>query len=638
LPEETACQAAGHRDTQSDVRFIGWIAAALLLSAVTASAATFTVDSTVDDVDVLPGDGLCRTAADACTLRAAIQETNALTGPDRVVLPPGTYVLTLPGAQENGGATGDLDVTGTLELVGSGATSTIVDAARLDRVIEFLPPGLAYRLTVTGLTLQHGSEPIGAGGGLFSLFGDVSISDCIVQDNLGNVGGGLYFEWAADIVRTIVRRNVAIAGGGLRGYRDVTITESTITDNYAHTGLGGGIFHVGDGELHIDRSTISGNHAVTDGGGIATASEEFVVTSSTISGNEAGRDGGGIWQGAIYDEPDGGVDDSAPLDLRNVTIVGNRSDADGNGTGDGGGIYARGITGVLLRNAIVAGNVDDGGEAPDCGGTAVAASGRNLVQSTTGCTLSGNTGGVTSGIDPALSALADHGGPTLTHAPLANSPVIDAASELIPGTAGPSCEPIDQRGRLRPQGARCDLGAHEVDGDLCGALAVGCTSPQARGAKLGIKTTSAGTKLAWSWRGAIPSPADLGTPLAGTNYVVCVYETVAGAEHAVLTGVLPGGTCDPGPCWKPSADGFTFKNHAGTPSGFVDARLRGNATRPGSLALKARGPSFLAPTLPLGLDPQVVVQLKRMDAPACWEARFSAAKRNDGSAFTAQSE
>jgi hypothetical protein len=619
------------------MRRIGWIVGALLLSTVTASAATFTVDSTLDAVDALPGDGICRTAGDTCTLRAAIQETNALPGPDRVNLPPGAYVLTLPGAGEDAGATGDLDVTGTLELVGSGAASTIIDAGDLDRAIEFIGIPLTNRLTLAGLTIQHGSTPIGAGGGVFAEFGDVLIMDCVVQDNLGNVGGGLYFEFNAEIVRTVIRRNEGIAGAGLRAYRDITIVDSTIADNRTNQGLGGGILHSGDGELHIDRSTISGNHALTHGGGVATASEEFLVRNSTISGNDADGDGGGSWQDAAYAEDDG-TDASAPIDLRNVTVVGNRSDADGDGAGDGGGIYARSVTGVLLRNSIVAGNSDAGGEAPDCGGMPVAASGRNLLQSVVGCTVTGDTDAVTSGVDPALAALADNGGSTFTHAPLANSPAIDAGSDLVPGTAGPSCEPSDQRGRVRPQGQRCDLGAYEVDTDLCGSVAVGCTSAAARGAKLGIKTTAKGAKLAWSWRGAISSPADLGTPLAGSNYVVCVYETVAAAEHPVFAGVLPGGTCDPGPCWKTSVGALAFKNRAGTPSGFVQASLRAAAAHPGKLALKAKGPALLAPVLPLAVDPHVLVQLKRMDAAACWEARFSAAKRNDASTFAAQSE
>ncbi len=42
--------------------------------------ATFTVDSTGDAGDATPGDGICATAGGACTLRAAVQESNTQAG------------------------------------------------------------------------------------------------------------------------------------------------------------------------------------------------------------------------------------------------------------------------------------------------------------------------------------------------------------------------------------------------------------------------------------------------------------------------------------------------------------------------------------------------------------------------------
>src|SRR5688500_7781830 len=73
--------------------------------------ANFAVTSTADAVDVTPGDGQCLTDANECTLRAAIQETNALSGPDMITLWAGTYTLALAGAGEDAAATGDLDIT-----------------------------------------------------------------------------------------------------------------------------------------------------------------------------------------------------------------------------------------------------------------------------------------------------------------------------------------------------------------------------------------------------------------------------------------------------------------------------------------------------------------------------------------------
>lgn len=48
------------------------------------AASTYTVDSTGDEPDDNPGDNVCHTAADTCTLRAAIQEVNAGTGGDTI--------------------------------------------------------------------------------------------------------------------------------------------------------------------------------------------------------------------------------------------------------------------------------------------------------------------------------------------------------------------------------------------------------------------------------------------------------------------------------------------------------------------------------------------------------------------------
>src|SRR5919198_5138806 len=71
-----------------------------------AAAADFVVNSNVDETDANPGDGLCETARGECTLRAAIQEANALEGVDTITIPEGTYTLSIPGAGEDLATTG----------------------------------------------------------------------------------------------------------------------------------------------------------------------------------------------------------------------------------------------------------------------------------------------------------------------------------------------------------------------------------------------------------------------------------------------------------------------------------------------------------------------------------------------------
>src|SRR5436309_2887718 len=114
-----------------------WFAVALFVGArPAAEAATFTVDSVFDEVDAAPGDGHCATAGSKCTLRAAIEETNALAGADAINLPAGTYLITIAGAGEDLAATGDLDITGSVSIVGAGAATTTVDGNHLDRVFQ----------------------------------------------------------------------------------------------------------------------------------------------------------------------------------------------------------------------------------------------------------------------------------------------------------------------------------------------------------------------------------------------------------------------------------------------------------------------------------------------------------------------
>src|SRR5438552_177020 len=99
-------------------------------------ATPFLVNSTDDAPDAIPGDGICAKLTGVCTLRAAIMEANMLPGTDTVTLPAGIYRLTIPGAGEDLGATGDLDILDDLFLIGAGASSTVIDAGGLDRVID----------------------------------------------------------------------------------------------------------------------------------------------------------------------------------------------------------------------------------------------------------------------------------------------------------------------------------------------------------------------------------------------------------------------------------------------------------------------------------------------------------------------
>src|SRR4051812_44147113 len=115
-----------------------------------AQAASFTVNDTRDLVDLTPGDGICdadETAAVACTLRAAVQETNGLNdiAPSHTInLPAGTYSI----------SNGPLVVTWNLELIGAGTRGTIINrpaAAAASRIFELEGSDVNIsRVTISG--------------------------------------------------------------------------------------------------------------------------------------------------------------------------------------------------------------------------------------------------------------------------------------------------------------------------------------------------------------------------------------------------------------------------------------------------------------------------------------------------------
>src|SRR5688500_1870304 len=124
---------------------VGLIAVALF---ATRADAQFVVDTTVDEVDATPGDGICATAAGACSLRAALVEANVRVENSSISLPSGVYVL----------ARGSLGISAlrTLTIAGAGATSTIIDGNGLSTVFSTSPAapfGGAGTLTVSGVTV-----------------------------------------------------------------------------------------------------------------------------------------------------------------------------------------------------------------------------------------------------------------------------------------------------------------------------------------------------------------------------------------------------------------------------------------------------------------------------------------------------
>jgi hypothetical protein len=335
------------------------LAAALAAAAGPAAPAGATVFRTTTAADLLSGE-----CASVCSLRDAIVAANASPGADVVLLRAGSYLLTLPGSGEDAGAAGDLDVADALTLVGAGASTTLVDAAGIDRVLHLLGDAT---LTVEDVTLRGGNETAGEGG------------------------GGVLAEAGSELAL----RRVQVEG-------NVT------------SGDGGGILSRA-ARLTVESSTVAGNEAGGDGGGLALANDaaaEDQVVNVTFADNLARRRGGAVH--AI---------DNAGATLLHVTIAGNRAEIEGGGVHNESVPFLT-VRRLALRNSILAGNTAP--KAPDCGGQPDSR-GRNLVAIRGEClaftTGQGDLfGSASAPVEPRLGPLAGNGGPTDTRALLEGSP------------------------------------------------------------------------------------------------------------------------------------------------------------------------------------------------------------------------
>jgi CSLREA domain-containing protein len=414
----------------------------LALSAVWAARAsadvTFHVNSTEDHVDDI-SDGVCADAFGKCTLRAAIMEANlGGAGPYTIVLPAGTYTFTRGVTNPDDHSNGDLDVSVHVTINGAGAATTVIDANHLDRAFKVSPTGY---LELYGLTIRNGQPPSvarPADGGAIVAHGNLILDRCVLDSNTSSTYGG------------------AISAVQLAG-ETATVLVSNTTFSRNSTGNGGGFYGYSN-TVFFGACTFWGNSA-GGGGGIQQITGSLSMQNTTLYQNTAANFGGGIY---VY---------NAPTKLCNVTLGGNSADTNMDGYGLGGGLYADSTT-VTVWNSVFA-NLNDKTHGNDDCRTAtatVALNGGNQFRTMNGCNY---TGGVVE-VDPLLAALKDNGGPTLTEMLSPSSFALDAGTD---GCVDINGQPllVDQRGVKRPLGAKCDLGAVEVEpiGDANGDGVVG---------------------------------------------------------------------------------------------------------------------------------------------------------------------
>lgn len=368
---------------------------------------SFTVNSTDDQVDAVPGDGVCETAdEDECTLRAAVQEANATPGPNVIELQPGaTYALARVGTNEDESATGDLDVTDVLTIHGNGAT---IDADRVDRILDN-----HATLAVHELRIIDGRA---IDGRAIRSSGDLSL-----------VGATVTLNGASD-VEPVIGLHLVVHGGG----------KLVVADSRIHLNAGNAI-RITSGDAAVANTLIGYNYDFPGAVGIKHEGDLLTVLNTSILDSTE-------WTmisfcpGCVpidwYLEGEGiTVGGSSRLRLLSSTISDHR----------------QGISTSPGAIVEVAGSVIERGSCTSL----VTSLGYNAGDDSS-C-FDGSVATDRSGIDPLLVPDAI---PATRFTPGVGSPLLDAIPVGTPGLCDGS-PGVDQRGLPRPAGAGCDIGAIE---------------------------------------------------------------------------------------------------------------------------------------------------------------------------------
>jgi CSLREA domain-containing protein len=357
------------------------------------------VNDTGDSGDDNPGDGICRTSliSPNCTLRAAIEEANAHSGPDRInfALPAGDLTIRPQNALPV--LTGELTIDGTMQSGYVEDPIIIIDGSdvELPSFVNGLETAAGSDVTIRGLQVVHFSENgilargplelehvfsgynresgLHASGDPTPFAVDISESEFTGNTQQGIATGSIYLMIDRSRIAGNDNGGMSVADGSL------VLKVGTIEDNYSYTtgggislfgsvdadfgsveilnngatDVGGGLYLHDDGgaQLTLDDCIISGNESSVGGGLYIQGGEVLLTHDSVINDNRANSGGGGIYI-------NGGTVE-VEMSTIGETGHGNDPDADHDGFGSGGGIFNNGGDLDMLGSSI-SGNLGSG--------------------------------------------------------------------------------------------------------------------------------------------------------------------------------------------------------------------------------------------------------------------------------------
>ncbi|MBV9497599.1 MAG: IPTL-CTERM sorting domain-containing protein [Acidobacteria bacterium] len=303
----------------------------LALSLVLATAAqsavlVLTVTDNGDAPDSNPGNGTCETAGGGCTLRAAIDESNAFFGDDVINVPAMTIVTT--GYQ----VTGPTSINGT---VAGGIPLTVIS-------------GGTIKGGALGGLLLSGVRVVGVTGNAIELYGgDNAVGNCFIGSVLpgdaGNTGDGIRSDGPNFV------SNVYVSGNGRHGIECLGVGPSSLTNivaglrndgvTPAPNGLSGILVDSNGVAIYGDsgrKCVISGNTA----GGIDVRGASVVIRDAYVGTNAAGTAAVGNGQFGIRI-----TGNDAKIGWENLVSTHAGNLVSGN---DGPGILANGTSGLRI--------------------------------------------------------------------------------------------------------------------------------------------------------------------------------------------------------------------------------------------------------------------------------------------------
>ena len=372
------------------------------------SSTTIYVNTAQDELNV-DGDCSLREAVRAANSDTQVDACPAGSGVDTIILPAGTYTLTIAGANEDLALAGDLDITNSLTIIGMGIQLTQIDGNHIDRILDVFAPAV---LQLYQLSLINGSAPAtglyGGGAILNRSSGTLDLNQISLRENSSQSVGG------------------AIDNSGTARLNYVTLDANLASSEESMYVAGGAVYN--GGSLMVYNSLFYNNTAsnpenIDYGGGLFNDNTATLL-NVTFSHNSAD------WGGGIFHN---GVE----ANLYNVTFTENTT-----------AIHA--AFPLRIKNSIVSSST----AGVNCNGSGTITSLGHNIDSGSSCNFD------MEGIDPLLGPLADNQGAVFTHALLLSSPAIDTGDNT-------DCPATDQRGALRPADGNgdtirvCDIGAYE---------------------------------------------------------------------------------------------------------------------------------------------------------------------------------